>query len=131
MKRILYIIILFAASLTACQANRPVTKMEVELSDFAITPDNFIVQAGTKITIHITNSGSIDHDLTLMKFGVDVGNIFDDEDKLESLLEINVPTGGTGTVTFSVPDQPGVYQIVCGLPGHLQAGMRATLEVVE
>ena len=131
MKKTFYIIILLAFSLSACQANLPVTNMDVELSDFAITPDHFMVQAGTQVTIHITNGGSIDHDFTIMDYGVEVGDSFDKEDKQNSLLEINVPSGEFKTVTFLVPHQVGIYQIVCGLPGHLQAGMRATLEVVE
>ncbi|MDL1944781.1 hypothetical protein FBQ99_20840, partial [Chloroflexi bacterium CFX2] len=34
-------------------------------------------------------------------------------------------------LSFTAPDQPGTYQIVCGMPGHLQAGMVGTLEVVK
>jgi uncharacterized cupredoxin-like copper-binding protein len=131
MKKILFIILLLAASLVACNSNRPVSKLDVELSDFAINPDHFIVKAGTEITIKVTNSGSVDHDLTIMKFGIDVGDTFDIEDKQNSLLEIKVSSGASETVTFQVPDQVGIYQVVCGLPGHLQAGMRATLEIVE
>ncbi|MBI4730618.1 MAG: cupredoxin domain-containing protein [Chloroflexi bacterium] len=125
------LIILFIASLSACQGDAPSTNITVELSDFAITPNRLIVPAGSEITIHVTNSGSIMHDLTIMKLGVDVGDKFDVEDQDNIYWEMEIQTGETETVQFLAPDQPGVYQIVCRMPGHLQAGMFGTLEVVE
>jgi uncharacterized cupredoxin-like copper-binding protein len=34
------------------------------------------------------------------------------------------------TFTFRAPAEAGDYQIVCGIPGHFQAGMIAKLTVV-
>jgi uncharacterized cupredoxin-like copper-binding protein len=130
-KKTIYLIIILALSLSACQSNRPLTKLDVELSDFVISPDHFIVQAGKQVTIQVTNIGHVDHDFTILKFGADAGASFDYEDKLNIILELKVGPGETEKVTFQVPHQTGIYQVDCSLPGHLQAGMHATLEVVE
>ncbi len=125
------LIVLFIISLSACQGGAPSTNINVELSDFAITPNRLIVPAGLEITIHVTNNGSIIHDLTIMKLGVDVGDKFDVEDQDNIYWEMEIQTGEIETVKFLAPDQPGDYQIVCRMPGHLQAGMFGTLEVVK
>lgn len=131
MKKIIYILfIILTVSLSACQSSRPVSKLEVELSEYAITPDHYIVQAGKQITIHVVNVGSMDHDYTIENFGVDIGDTFDYEDQLNNILQIKVRPGQEATASFQVPDQAGIYRVACSLPGHLQAGMRATLEVV-
>ncbi len=37
--------------------------------------------------------------------------------------------GATKTETFTAPSEPGTYTIVCGISGHLENGMEATLTV--
>ena len=54
-----------------------------------------------------------------------VSSIADDHLKLEI-----APGGGTET-NFTAPEEPGEYEIVCSTPGHVQAGMLGTLNVVE
>ncbi len=125
------LIVLFIVSLSACQRNTPSTNIVVELSDFAITPNQLIVPAGSEVTIHVTNNGSIIHDFTVMEFGVNVGDKFDQEDQNSIYWVIEIQPGETKTIQFLSPEQPGMYQIVCSIPGHLQAGMVGTLEVVN
>ncbi len=88
-----------------------------------ITPNQFTVQAGSEVTVNVTNNGTIEHDFNIIKFRTDVGDMFDEEDQKNILWEINVQLGETKSVTFTVPDQGIIYQVVCAMPGHLQAGM--------
>ncbi len=59
--------------------------------------------------------------------GVTVGGM----DVASAYWEAEVQPDDTVTLSFIAPDQPNTYQIVCGMPGHLQAGMVGTLDVVK
>ena len=37
--------------------------------------------------------------------------------------------GKTKSDTFTAPTEPGEYAVVCGIPGHIEKGMTATLIV--
>lgn len=39
--------------------------------------------------------------------------------------------GKTSEITFTVPDEPGIYPYVCTFPGHFAAGMSGELMVEE
>ncbi len=125
------LIVLCSMFLSGCRAGGPSSNLHVELSDFAITPHEFTVMAGSETNIRITNNGAVVHDLSIMRIGVDVGEKFDQNDKPNVFWEAEVHPGHTMALSFVAPDQPGVYQIVCSMPGHLQAGMIGTLEVVK
>jgi uncharacterized cupredoxin-like copper-binding protein len=56
---------------------------------------------------------------------------FDEEDLPNVYLVVEVPPEHAHNFTFTAPEQPGDYQIVCGIAGHLQAGMIGTLTVVS
>jgi len=124
-------LILLAILLSACGLGENSTETDFELSDFAITPNHFTVPAGSEVTIKITNNGIVVHDFNIINYGVDIGEKFDDEDRPNVIWEMEVQPRKTGTGTFIVPNQPGTYQIICSMPGHLQAGMFGTLEVVK
>ena len=130
-KYLALLIILIATSLSACQGNTPSTNIDLELSDFRMTPDRLIVPAGSEISLHVSNTGSITHDFTVMEIGANVGDRYDQEDQNNVYWEIEVRSGETMTVQFLSPDEPGTYQIVCSMPGHVQAGMLGSLEVVS
>jgi uncharacterized cupredoxin-like copper-binding protein len=122
---------LLSVSVAACQADGPSTQLTIELKDFSISPNALAVPAGSEIEIKVTNHGSMVHNFYVMKYGADVGDMFDEEDIASAYWEVEVQPEDTLTSTLTTPDQPGTYQIVCGIPGHLQSGMVGTLEVVE
>ena len=130
MRRI-FLAILLCTVLSACQPAIAKNKISIELSDFSFTPDAFTIKAGTAVTMTITNSGTIQHDLNIMKLGSDVGGMFDEEDRQNVLWEAKVEPGETLTAIFTVPDEAGSYQVICSMPGHLQAGMAGSIEVVR
>jgi uncharacterized cupredoxin-like copper-binding protein len=125
------IFLLILVFLSACQSGGPSTKLRVELSDFAITPNQLSVPAGAEIQIKVVNNGTVEHNFYIMQYGVDVGDMFDEEDIANAYWEVDAQPDESVELSFTAPDQPGTYQIVCGMPGHLQAGMVGTLEVVK
>ncbi len=130
MKKSIYLFILALIFLSACQSSGPSTRLTVELNDFAITPNQLSVPAGSEIQIRVANKGTVEHNFYIMQYGVDVGDMFDDEDIANAYWEVDVQPDDSVDLSFTAPDPPGIYQIVCGMPGHLQAGMIGTLEVV-
>jgi uncharacterized cupredoxin-like copper-binding protein len=122
---------LLSIFVAACQPDGPSTRLTIELNDFSISPNALAVPVGSEIQIKVTNHGSMVHNFYIMKYGANVGDMFDEEDIASAYWEVEVQPDDTLTSTFTTPDQPGTYQIVCGLPGHLQSGMVGTLEVVK
>ena len=121
------LILLFAA----CQSRGPSTKLNVEMTDFAFTPNHFIVPAGEEITVNIAHNGIVVHDFIIMNPGATAGDTFDEEDMPNVYKFVEVPPGHSQTFSFIAPSAPGDYQVVCGIAGHLESGMTATLTVVK
>jgi len=131
MKKIVLItILLFTLALSACSGqSKPSTEIHVDMTDFAFTPNQYLVSAGQQITLHVQHDGTVEHDFIIMKYGTEVGEHFNEEDQPNVYWQIKVQPGQTETLTFTAPSQPGTYQIVCGMPGHVEAGMVGKLEV--
>jgi FtsP/CotA-like multicopper oxidase with cupredoxin domain len=85
----------------------------VELSEFAISPDPITVAPGGEVTV--TNAGSIEHNLAIAG---------------EDVRTANLPSGESGTLDLG-DLAPGEYEVLCEIPGHADAGMRATLTIAE
>ncbi len=131
LKKIPVVMILLSVFISACQAKGPSSQLDVELNDFTITPNQLAVPAESEIQIRITNKGVVVLNFYIMQYGVNVGDMFDEEDIASAYWEAEVQPDDTAAFNFKAPDQSGIYQIVCGMPGHLQAGMVGTLEVVR
>ena len=130
-KTTVFLLILFALSLAACQSSGPSSKINVEMTDFAFTPNHFTVPAGEEITVNIAHHGIVVHEFIIMNPGTTAGDKFDEQDKPNVYTIVEVPPGHSQTFTFVAPLQAGDYQIVCGIVGHLESGMTATLTVVK
>ncbi len=131
MKKILLFLLALSMALTACQSSAASKKLEIELSDFKITPGQLSAQAGAQVTVSITNNGTVKHQMSIFKLGTEAGAMFDDQDRQNVLWEIEVQPGETKSATLIVPEAAGIYQVVCAMPGHLQAGMFGSLDVVK
>ena len=132
MKKSIYLlIILVALALSACQPSGPSTKLKVEMTDFAFTPNYFTVPAGEEITVNIAHHGIVVHEFIIMKPGTNAGEHFDEEDLPNIYQSVEVPPGHSQSFTFIAPAEPGEYQVVCGIAGHIESGMTATLTVIE
>ncbi len=98
---------------TSEEAAAPVlTKtLEVELGDLFIRPDSLAVEPGTDVTIMVTNKGGIAHDLSV-KDGVKTA-LLNPGDR----------------ATLKVGKVNGRVDLLCTVPGHADAGMRAAIAV--
>jgi len=87
------------------------------------------VPAGQQITITLVNQGANEHEWVLLKAGAAVTPPFDEDDEDKVYWEPEVAPGETKTATFTAPGKPRTYEVVCGLPAHIEGGMEATLIV--
>ena len=116
--------------LAACGGGgEPVTTIDVDMTEQKFTPDEFSVPAGAEITLNLTNSGAEYHELTIKVLGSKVGEKFGKDGNSTEYWTVTANSGDTKTVKFTAPSEPGKYVIECGMPGHFQAGMVATLYV--
>jgi uncharacterized cupredoxin-like copper-binding protein len=129
--KLVVILLGFVLMLTACGSSGPSTNLRVDMVDFMFDPNDYIIQADQEITLELSNSGAVEHEFVIMKFGTEVGEDFGEEDEANIYWEAELEPGISDTFTFTAPNEPGEYQIVCGTEGHYLAGMVGSLIVVE
>jgi len=104
------------------------TSIEATASEFKFEPNAWTVPAGQEFTIEFQNDGSVEHEWAVLKLGENIES--EDEFAEEKILfEVEgVPAGESVTGKFTV-DEPGTYQVICGVEAHFDAGMEGTLTV--
>jgi uncharacterized cupredoxin-like copper-binding protein len=127
------LILLAAAILSACSSGGSTgsVSLKVTMTEFKFDPNQFSVPAGSQVKITATNNGTLEHSFVIMKLGTQASMTFSDQDKANSLFQMVLQPGQTQSQTFTAPDQPGDYEVVCSTPGHLAAGMTAKLTVTK
>lgn len=123
------LILLAALLLSACGAQAQKVERTVTMKEFAFEPETVEVPAGAEVTLHLSNTGALEHEYVIIKPGQQVTLPFDIDDEEKVYWEKELDKGLAETVTFTAPDEPGEYTVVCGTPGHLEAGMQARLVV--
>jgi uncharacterized cupredoxin-like copper-binding protein len=121
------LVILAAMVLVGCGPKS--TTLDVTMADYSFTPNAWEVPAGGKVTLNLTNAGTLEHEFVLMVLGKNATAPFDADDEPNVYWEHELAMGETATVEFTAPTEAGVYQVVCGTPGHLEQGMQGTLTV--
>jgi uncharacterized cupredoxin-like copper-binding protein len=130
-KQLLLIITLLSLMLTlsACGGGNK-AKINVEVTDSGYVPAQFTVPAGAEVTLVAKNNGLLEHEFAIMEKDYKVELPFGDKDESHIYWELEaVAADTTETATFTAPTEPGDYQVVCGLQGHMEKGMVATLTV--
>lgn len=83
------------------EGNEPGTSItqtvELEAFDYYFEPTSLAVELNAAVTVEFANNGSVTHSFTAPDLDV----------------EIETGNGETGTVTFTVPNQPGSYDFFC------------------
>lgn len=97
-------------TLTACGPSGP-SEVQVSLTEWGITLDSAEVKAG-EIIFTITNDGALEHNFAV--------------EGTDSIIEL-IPATLQDTMTITL--EPGDYQLICTLAGHLEAGMTTEFTV--
>jgi len=132
MRKILFLLVtLLSLTLASCGGSAASNSIDVTLTDFSFTPNQFTIPAGQEITLKVLNNGAVVHNFIIMKLGTSAGEAFDSDDEANVFWsERDIPPGGDLSVTFTAPTEPGDYQVVCKTQGHIASGMIATVTVV-
>jgi plastocyanin len=127
--RKLFVIVVFvlALALTACGPKK--VTLNVTATDQSYDSSTYTVPAGAEVTVNLTNTGALAHVFGILKLGEHVTPPYQPTDKDKILWELVAKTGETTSSTFTAPTEPGEYDIICRVPGHMQLGMTATLIV--
>ena len=137
--------IMLVGAAAACAAPASTTTgdrtIEIEMRDFAFSPDSLTLRAGERVTLSFKNVGKLEHEFmagTQPAYG---------KGYLEDLLSGAQIEGGAGhgmdhsgagvrvapnttrALTFVVPERNGVFEFGCFVVGHYESGMRGRLVV--
>lgn len=94
------------ASACGGAASSSLPEVRVTMTDFKFAPNPIEIPAGRMVEFKLTNSGSVEHDLTAKGIGFHA--------RVPAAKRESVPSG---------PFTAGTYDIYCALPGHREAGM--------
>lgn len=92
------------------------TTFDVTATEYAFSPSELRVPAGTEVTVTLQNEGTMGHD-----WGGEFGSA-------GTVRTDIIGPGESDSVSFTV-DEPGEYPFWCSVPGHRGAGMEGTLIV--
>ena len=120
------------------------TELSVTGTDsLAFEPDELAVPVGQQVTVTFTSEPAVEHDFVIEGVAMvatagDEGHGDGEEHAMDDahamgeddLHVAHADAGETVTAMFTV-DEAGTYTVYCSVPGHRQAGMEATLTVVD
>lgn len=87
----------------------------VVMREFEFEPRPLVAKAG-RVRFQLMNRGSVEHDFMITELIMD----------MEHQRDLVQP-GQTKTVEVDL--KPGLYEVVCTVPGHKEAGMKVTIKV--
>jgi len=114
-------VLLLAAVLSGCGSASPTPlppprAVQLELTEFTITPGAVSAEVGERISFRVSNTGVLEHNVSIQ------------DPSGEEIALLSVLPKQHGTLQIE-PSIPGLWKIICTLPGHEMAGMTATLTV--
>lgn len=112
----------------------PPGTVNVSLAEYTVTVDPASVPAG-EITFHVTDAGTIFHNLRVIKTELDPGalpaNGEVDESQVDVVAATDADLEAGQTAELKVDLQPGSYVLLCNFPGHYASGMHTAFTVEE
>ncbi len=103
-------------------------EITAQVTEFQFTPDSWEVPAGAEVMLTLDNQGTVEHTFLVIADG---GRVSSAGDVGQATPEAQAQAGSRAEATFTAPSQPGSYQVICTIPGHLESGMEAILTVTE
>lgn len=108
------------------------TTAKIELKEMSFTPKDLTLEAGKPYVIELSNTGKVKHEFSASKFfrSAAVRKVETDASEVKApfFTEIEVLAGKTVKL-FVIPVTTGSFETLCEIPGHLEAGMRGTINV--
>lgn len=142
------IVVVAASTLAASSAALAQESLQLVLTDYAFTPNRFVLQSGKTYQLTLVNRGTVEHEFMagrqMMMGGEEehgyMQNFFEGIEVLvqfeggavevDELVEVEVEPGHQVTLTFTVPDgKRGEWEIACFVSGHYELGMHGALTV--
>jgi len=110
--------------------------VELSMAEMHFIPDTVEVRAGELVAFVVTNPNDIAHELfigdeadQMAHHGAHAAASSPDQARVQHFgYGIYLAPHGTGVVSYQF-DTPGDIMLGCHLPGHWEAGMRATVTV--
>jgi uncharacterized cupredoxin-like copper-binding protein len=103
--------------------------VQVRMEDFKFSPSHWKAEAGSQVTVRVANHGAVEHEWMILRRNYKAVAPFDENDRQQAYWQIRLERSQHGDFTFTAPDEPGEYQVICSIPGHLELGMTGTLIV--
>ncbi len=123
-------VLVLALSLILAACGSKKTTLNVTATDTGYDSPTYTVPAGGAVALNLHTHGAIEHKFAILKKGEHVTPPFGDKDEDKIFWELDgVDAGETKSDTFTAPTEPGEYDVICGIPGHIELGMTATLIV--
>lgn len=110
-----------AAKAAPAAANLAPAEFKVVATDLKFNPVTLQAKVGQLVKVALENKGVIEHDIAFPTIQAD---------KPGSSLKVLAKPAQSGTLEFT-PTAKGVYEYVCTIPGHKEAGMKGTINVVD
>lgn len=108
------------------------TTVQIELGEMFFKPKDVTLEAGKPYVLELVNTGEVKHEFTAAEFFRSAASRKVESDisevKVPFFTEIEVLAGKT-VEFFVIPVIPGVYEMLCLIPGHREAGMEGTITV--
>lgn len=123
------LVVLLVTLLTGCGGGPDVVEVTVTLNEFTFSPKVIEASPGAQLTINLNNQGALDHNFVLMAKGVRLTEWTEADQEHVLFEQIALRAGETTFFGLVAPDEPGEYQFLCSVPGHLTQGMEGTLIV--
>jgi len=135
LKKVFVFTLMFSIILSACGgtggSGAPAAKISIEMTEFTFSPKEMTVFSGQEATLELKNSGAVEHDFTILKKGTVAKTPFDREKQAGDILaEFKLGSGKSDTFKFTLPEA-GEYEIICNIPGHVEAGMVGKITAVQ
>lgn len=101
------------------------TSASVGAAEFAFDPADVSLTAGAEATVELTNNGAVEHNWTVLNAGEEIAAESEFDQSMVLAAVDNTAPGESNSVSLTL--EPGDYQVICTIPGHLDAGMTGTV----
>ena len=106
--------------------------IRIDMSEFSFSPSDITLEAGKPYILELVTVGAVKHEFTAPEFFPSAAwrkaESAESEVKATYFKEIEVFPGKQVDL-YLVPITPGVYDLVCEIEGHFEAGMHGTITV--